>query len=160
DRRAGKAVPRRAYLLQGLFYHDVCCYTAQVRRYFEVFGRGHVKVVLYDDFAVNAGVAYRETVDFLGVDPKSGPKEFGVVNDNKGIKHSWLQALLSEPLIRSFAMTVHPWLPQGVFASLQRVESRLKKCNTRTEERAPLRPETRTRLKKEFAGEVRQLGEL
>jgi hypothetical protein len=160
DRRAGKRIPRRAYLPQGLLYRDVCRYSQQVRRYFEIFGRSHVKVVLFDELLADASAAYRDTADFLGVDVHCGPREFAVVNGNKGVKHQWLHAVLSEPLVRSFAMTVHPLLPDEIIASLHWAESRLKACNTRTEQRVPLHPETRARLKQEFAGEVRELAGL
>ena len=41
------------------------CYAQQVERYFEVFGRERVHVILYDDFQDNALATDQETCAFL-----------------------------------------------------------------------------------------------
>ena len=68
DRRAGRGIPRQAHFAQGLVYRDTARYTEQVRRYFDVFGRERVHVIIYDDLAADVSATYCKTLDFLGVD--------------------------------------------------------------------------------------------
>ena len=51
DRRAGRRIPAHAHLPQGLLYSEVPRYAEQLERYFGQFGREHVHVVIFDDFA-------------------------------------------------------------------------------------------------------------
>jgi len=57
-------------------------------------------------------------------------------------------------------MAVRSFAPKFVFTAMQRIESRLRKMNASPEKRAPMDPELRARLKREFAPEVDRLGEL
>ncbi len=59
DRRAGRNITRQTYFAPGLVYHDVVRYAEQVRRYFDVFGRDRVKVIIYEDFAANVASSCR-----------------------------------------------------------------------------------------------------
>ena len=68
ERRVGRRVRRQAQFPQGLVYRDTVRYTEQVRRYFDVFGRDRVHVIVYDDFVANVRATYCKTLDFLGVD--------------------------------------------------------------------------------------------
>ena len=72
DRSGGRRLCRQTYFAQGLAYRRVVRYTEQVRRYFEVFGRERVHVIIYDDFAADVSAAYRQTLDFLGLECKDG----------------------------------------------------------------------------------------
>ena len=68
ERRAGRRISRQAHFAQGLVYRDTARYTEQVRRYFDVFGRERVHVIIYDDLAADVRATYCRTLDFLGVD--------------------------------------------------------------------------------------------
>ena len=57
ERRAGRRITRQTYLAQGLVYRDTARYTEQVRRYFDVFGRERVHVIIYDDLAADVRAA-------------------------------------------------------------------------------------------------------
>ena len=67
ERRAGRRIPPHAHLPQGLWYTDVPRYAEQLERYFAVFGRDRVRVILFDDFVADIPATFRETLDFLGV---------------------------------------------------------------------------------------------
>jgi len=159
-RLAGRLLPRQNYFPQGLLYRQTMRHAEQVTRYFEVFGRDRVQVVIYDDLVADAGGVYQRTLDFLGV--KSFRVESGiqVVNGNKFVKSRALRNVLNEPLLRTAALAVRPLLPRGLFSALQRAEARLQRLNTRSAGRQPLAPEFRRQLKAEFALEVAKLGSL
>jgi hypothetical protein len=160
DRRAGRRIKRQTYLAQGLVYRDTARYTAQIRRYFEVFGRDRVHVVVYDDLVADVRATFCRTLDFLGVDSARIRTDFPTINGNKAVKHSALRGLLNDPLVRSTAVAVGRRLPRPVFAALHDLERRLWKLNSRSEKRPPLAPEVRAQLQREFAPEVERLSEL
>ncbi|HVM48564.1 MAG TPA: sulfotransferase [Candidatus Acidoferrum sp.] len=160
DRRAGRRLSRQTYFPQGLVYRDTARYTEQVQRYFDVFGREQVHVIIYDDLKADPRGTYCRVLEFLEVDPTHVPANFQVINGNKTVKHSALRSLLNDPLLRSTAVAIGRRLPRPVFNALHDAERRLWKFNTRPEKRASLAPETRARLRQEFAPEVKRLSAL
>lgn len=160
DRRGGRRITRQTYLTQALVYRETVRYTEQVRRYFDIFGRERVHVILHEDFVAEAAVAYRRALEFLGVDPTHRPDDFRVVNPAKQAKSSALRALLGEPLLRSAVLALRPRLPAQFFSVLQKIESRLQQSNTRFQQRPPVPPDLKEMLQREFAPETERLGEL
>jgi hypothetical protein len=159
-RRAGRTTGRRTYLAQGLLYHEVARYTEQIQRYLKVFGSERVKTVLYDDFASAPAAVYRGVLEFLDVDSTQLPSQFAVVNSNKAIERSLLMAFADEPLIRSAVIAMRSLLPHAVFSSLQKLESRVRRANTRPQERPPMSDDLKFRLKRDFTPEIERLGVL
>jgi len=160
ERRAGRLLTRQTYLAQALVYRDTARYTEQVRRYFDVFGRERVHVIIYDDLAADVRGVYGRALEFLGVDSTRIETDFQVINGNKSVKHSALRGLLNDPLVRSTAVAIGRRLPRPIFTALHDVERRLWKLNSRSEKRPPLAPDARAQLQREFAPEVERLSEL
>ncbi len=163
DRRAGRQIGRHTYLSQGLVYHEAAGYAEQVRRYFDIFGRDQVHVVLFDEFAAQTATVYGRVLNFLGVDSTRIPKHFPVINGKvsaKSLKSQMFRNILSDPLVRGTAIGMRSWLPRPVFAALQKIETRLKNLNMRHVERPQLDPDLREQLHREFTPEVERLGEL
>jgi hypothetical protein len=160
DRRAGRRLGRQHYFAQGLVYRDDARFTRQVERYFRVFGRDRVQVIIYDDFAADTDAVYRRTLEFLDLAPLPIKNGATVINGNKHVKHPALHAFLNDPSVRRALLAVRPWLPQPVFAALGKTEARLRKLNTVPAARQPLAPELRRRLDEEFAPEVERLSAL
>jgi hypothetical protein len=160
DRRSGRRLCRGAYFPQGLVYRDVGRYSSQVRRYFEVFGRERVRVIIYDDFASDVAASYRETLRFLDVDPSQLPAYFSVVNGSKSVRSHLLRSIVTDPLIRSLAISISRRMGRTMFTALRSIETRIGRMNTRPEKRPTLAPELRAKLKKEFAPDVERLSEL
>jgi Sulfotransferase domain len=160
ERRAGGRRSSRTYFAQGLVYRDAPRYTEQVSRYFEVFGRERVHVLIYDDFAADTRAAYLRTLDFLEVDSTHTRAEFGKINVNQDVKSSALRAVLRNRLLCSTVLAVRPWLPRPIFGILQRVEAALRTSNRRPAERPSMAPELRRQLQREFAPEVERLSKL
>jgi hypothetical protein len=160
DRRAGRHITRYTYFNQGLIYHEVARYTEQIRRYFNVFGREQVHVVLYDDFAAKPAITYRNALDFLGVDSIQIRDSFPVINGSNSVKSSILRDIISDPLVRGTAISMGIRLPRPIFTAMQKIESQLKRLNRRPEKRPRLDPDLRASLKREFMPEVERLSEL
>jgi hypothetical protein len=159
-RRAGRGFTRHTYFRQGLQYHAVARFTEQVQRYFDMFGRVRVQVVLYDDFAANTQGVYRQVLNFLSVKPTRVTEGFPVINGSQRVRLPWLRNLMSDPLVRGTAVALHAWLPARLFAALQQAESKVMQLNSRPEKRPPQEGELRRQLKKEFTPEVERLSEL
>ncbi len=160
DRQAGRRMTRRTYFAQGLVYHEIVHFAEQVERYFDAFGRERVHVIIYDDFAADPAAAYHGALEFLGVDSNCAPPEFRVVNGNKNVKSRLLQAVLSDPLVRSTAFRLGRRLPRPMFAALARAERLLWGVNARPARRPALGPGLKSRLRRELAPEVERLSEL
>lgn len=162
ERRAGRLLSRQNYFAQGMLYRAAARFTDQVKRYFDVFGREQVKVIIYDDFARDTSGVYAQTLEFLGVSPsKIDPgMDFGVVNGNQSVKSPALRAFLQDPWVRGTAVRLRPLLPKAAFALLQEVGQHLNSKNLRPAKRTPFAPELRISLQREFAPEVERLSEL
>jgi hypothetical protein len=160
ERRAGRRIPRQTLFAQALVYRDTARYTEQVRRYFDVFGRERVHVIIYDDLAADVRSVYCRALEFLGVDSTRIETDFQVVNGNKSIKYPVLRGVLNDPLVRSTAVAIARRLPRPIFTAVRNVERRIWKFNSRSEKRPPLAPELHAQLKREFAPEVARLSEL
>jgi hypothetical protein len=156
DRRAGRRIPPHAHLPQGLRYTEVPRYAEQLERYFTAVGRDRVHVVLYDDFARDVRGAYREVLDFLGVDPGFSPPSFAVINANKRTRSERFRHFLARP----------PELPRRVIRRLvpgrlrRWAYERAKRLNVSAAQRAPMPTATRERLQRTFAPEIERLSAL
>lgn len=166
ERKAGRRLNRQTYLAQALDYRATARFSEQVKRYFDVFGRERVHVIIYDDFSVQTADVYRRTLDFLGVAPGPVDREFevinGNVNGNHSVKSSAIRAILNDPFVRRTAINLHSWLPRGMFIAIKNAGTKLNELNfnNRPRKRQQLEPELKSLLSREFAPEVERLSHL
>ncbi len=149
-RRRGEQLPPRTPLPEGLLYRRVAAYAEQVERYFTVFGRDRVRVLLQDDLRSSLPATWAGLLDWLGLDAAPTPE--GEVNTAKAVRSDGLRRLLAhvpEPLKSLF--------PSDLRVRLRRSVRRL---NSRHLERAPLDPVLRARLQAELRPEVERLERL
>ncbi|MED5373672.1 MAG: sulfotransferase [Myxococcota bacterium] len=67
-RKAGSApMPEHHIPARGLFYSEMLDYAGQVQRYFDVFGRDRVHVVINDDFRQDPQAVVRGVCDYLEI---------------------------------------------------------------------------------------------
>ena len=154
DRRRGRRIPRAAHFAQGLRYTDTARYADQVRRYLTTFGPDRVHAVLYDDFRADPRGTAARVAGWLG--SAHVPADTPVVNANKRIRSRRLQALLiSPPAGRERA--VHALLPRRLHGKVAPwLISRNVERRPRDEVPAPVR----SRLERELAPDVQELGRL
>jgi len=136
-----------------LGYREITRFSEQIQRYFAVFGRERVHVVLFDDFASAPGIAYEKVLSFLGV-RSDGRRNFKIVNGNKRIRSQTVQKWLrNRPEIFWRLERLFPTLGKEVRA----IEARL---NFVYEPRPAIEAGFRQRLEIEYAPEVRNLERL
>lgn len=76
-RKAGQKIPNLCRARELLYYDEVARYGEQLERIYSIFPREQVRVFLFDDFAANPKIIYREVLNFLGVDDQKQPPELG-----------------------------------------------------------------------------------
>jgi hypothetical protein len=155
DRQQGRRVYKNAANAMGFFYRDAARYTQQVRRYFEVFGREKVHVIIFDDFKKDTPRSFRDTCEFLGVDTQFRP-EFNIINPSKTVHSEALRSFLRYPppavrwVLRSLGLRPVEWGFKGW----------LKRLNTKVQPRSDIDPALKQVLQAEFLPEIEQLSEL
>ena len=153
DRRKGRRIPPRVRNVKALFYRDVGRYAEQVERYFDTFGRDQVKVIIFDDFVRDPAAAYRETLEFLGVDPEFRPS-LEIVNAGAARRFWRLQQLLLSPRAIKAARAI---VPRAVRPYVGRTWDRI---NSRSAKRERLDPEVAASLRAELLPDIERLGAL
>ena len=137
-----------------LFHTDAARYPDQVQRYFDVFGRERVHVVLFDDLMADAAGVYERMLRFLGIDA-SYRADFRVVNSNRTVRNMRLHRLLhdhdSMGRLRRVGRAV---VPVGL---RKRVFGLLDQTNVQHRARPPMKPETRATLTETFRPDVERL---
>ena len=131
---------------------------SQTERVLANFPRSQVKLILFEDFAADAGRVYHDLIQFLGL-PDDGRTDFARINENKRARLNWLKSFLRKP-------------PPGVRRGVRRlkqlvgservgsVKSGIVRMNTVREGRPALSPALRAEMVATFRDEVRLLGEL
>ena len=91
DRKAGKKISEVIKCpIEGLYYTEIGKYSEQLQRYFDLFEKKNVKVILYDDFKTNTKAVYSDLLNFLEVNESIIP-EFKVYNSSKTIRSNWMR---------------------------------------------------------------------
>ncbi len=155
DRRAGHRIPLSVRRRHDLYYSEVVRFAEQTQRYFCVFGREAVHVIIFDDFSADTAAVYRATLSFLEVDPAVSV-EFTPINESKRIRSRTLHFGYS--ILWTMAMR---WLPPAAWKLFQRYVMRvLWGLNTYHAPRPPLDRTLRAQLQKQFQPEVERLSVL
>ena len=154
-RRRGERMPPGPLRPETLYYRHSVRFAAQLQRYFAVFGRDRVHVIIFDDFRSNTAGVYRDVLEFLGVDPAFTPV-FDVRNPNKRVRSPLIQRLVYQPpgpilrlIPRLRRLPAVHWLRGAVL-----------RANSAPAPRDKIDPELRQRLTAEMAPEVERLATL
>lgn len=153
DRERGRRIPPKARNVKALLYRQVGSYSEQVKRYLDQFGRERVHVILFEEFRSDPATAYRETLEFLGVDPSFAP-DFRVINESAE-RRSWRlqQLLLSPSVIRSARLVIPARLRPYVGRAWDALNSRGRR-------REVLDEAVAERLREELRPDMVRLGEI
>jgi hypothetical protein len=156
ERRRGERIPSDAFWPGGLLYREVGRLADQVGRFFEVFDRSNLHIIVFDDFKNDTAAAYRETLRFLGVD-EGFEADLGISNPSMRARSPALQKFFINP-----PRPLQPALHQLVkHQGLRRQISRFVQMLNRTSRvRAELDPGLRRELQAEFAPQVERLSRL
>ena len=154
-RRRGEGLPPPPARPETLFYRHSVQFADQLARYFDVFGRERVHVILFDDLVADTAATYGAVLDFLGVDPTFRP-DFTVHNENRRVRSGAMQRLVYNP----------PAPVQGIIRRLRRypvvhrLRDRVLRLNSRAAKRPPMDPALRGQLIGEFEPEIDRLAQL
>jgi hypothetical protein len=154
DRRAGRRLPPGPINVENLFYRHSVRFAEQLDRYFEVFGRDRVHVMLTEELARDGAAVVRGALEFLGVDPSlaaAPPK----ANENRRVRYPLLQRLIFAPKL---LLPLAPFLRR--FPLVRSLRTRMLEMNSEARPRAPMDPALRRQLVDEFTPEINRLGRL
>ena len=152
DRRAGRRLPPGPINVENLFYRHSVRFAEQLERYFEVFGRERVYVMLHEDLVRDGASTVRGCLEFLGVDPSlaaAPPKS----NENRRVRSPLVQRLIFAPKL---LLPLAPFLRR--FPVVRAARTRLLEMNSEVRPRQPMDPALRRQLVDEFTPEIQRLG--
>jgi hypothetical protein len=159
DRRLGKNLPKTANIPVVYTYSDIVKYTEQVQRYFNIFGKSNVKVIIFDDFIEDTSKIYQEVLDFLGVNSLFFP-EFIKHNSNKKITNTHIYRLILSPLPFLFKIG-NAVTPKFLRPIRRKIAWTIIKGTlgliTKTNRRPPLDPQIKIKLQQNFLSEISSL---
>ena len=154
DRRAGRRIPSGPINIENLFYRHSVRFAEQLERYFDVFGRERVHVMLWDDLRRDGATTIRGALEFLGVDPTlaAAPPN---ANENKRVRSPLVQRLIVAPRL---LLPLAPFLRR--FPLVRAVRTRMLNMNSEAKQRAPMDPVLRRQLLDEYTPDIERLGKL
>ncbi len=102
QRRQGKFTSPRVTSPSYLYYSERVKYYEQVKRYYDLFYRAQIKVVIFEEFRSQNEKIYREILEFLVVDPEFTPK-YDAINVNKEVRFQGLNNLVNNPILKNIS---------------------------------------------------------
>jgi len=117
DRSEGRRIPRHTYWPSTLQYSEHVRYVEQLRRYYQLFPREQVLVLMYDDFRADNAGTVRAVLRFLEVDDSVAlrPSE---ANPTVGVRSAGLHQALHAlsvghgPVSRAAKAVLKPLVPE------------------------------------------------
>jgi hypothetical protein len=141
-------------------YTERARFAAQLRPWFETFGRERVHVIIFEDMVRDPAAVFRQLLDFLEVDPEWQPKAFAAYNTSHAPRSQLLRRLTKSRLPQWLVWQVLPRII-GDRGTRRLVRAfRHSPIDRRPAPRAPLSPALRQRLEVEFADDVAAVSEL
>lgn len=137
------------------FYRDVARYSEQIERYFVVFPKEQIHIILFEDFIHDIPNSYKEILGFLGVDQNHHP-EIKNYNPHRAMRAVWIRKLILKPpyFLRLLARTLIPrHLARQTWDALDQI-------NIKRIEKKPLSQQTRVSLYSELSNEIETLRKL
>lgn len=152
-RRRGERLPANARFAESLYYSAIPRYAEQLQRYFDAFGREHVKIILFDEVKADPRGAYAAVLEFLGAAPEFVP-DFEVHNASAPTSNSWLYRRWKASTLRYRVRSI---APQGLYDSIRKLRKKRLQRAAQRQPRAPLDPELRAQLVAQFNPEIDRL---
>jgi hypothetical protein len=156
ERKKGNRLPSSLDFFELPPYIDSALFAQQVKRYYDVFGKENVKVILYDDFVKDTAAQVAGTFSFLGLENKT-IGDLKVINPNKQTRFFFLHRLIKNPsaTLKKLVRTILP------FKALRyRIMYILLNWNVRFRKRSEMNEQLRARLKNVFAENIKFLSEI
>lgn len=154
DRRAGRRLPPGPINVENLFYRHSVLFSEQLERYFDVFGRDRVHVMLNDDLRRDGAAVMHDALEFLGVDPglAAPPPR---ANESRRVRSPLVQRMIFAPKL---LLPLAPFLRRVPL--VRSLRTRMLAMNSEATPRAPMDARLRRQLLDEFTPEIERLGRL
>ena len=150
-RSKGHDLPKGTPLPEALLYRRIGTYSEQIQRYWDVFPKQQVLILIQEDMKDDTQSVYQQTLSFLGVDP-AFEADFKRVNTHKVTRFEWVRRLVGYT-----PQSVKNVLPNN---ARQMIGKGIRRWNSKHEKRTPLSAELKIHLYKEFAPEVEKLSSM
>jgi hypothetical protein len=141
-------------------YRERARYAEQLERWFAVFPRERVHVIVFDDLIADTPGEYRKLLQFLGVNPEYRPASFDVRNASYRWASGWKALISSRPVRWARHALLPRLLGEDGTARVARLINRRARIFRRATARAPLSPELRKRMEADFTDDVTRLSGL
>lgn len=159
EERINGLLPQNAYPPMGVCYKSLVQYTSQVQKYWDVFGRENVLIILFDELKKNPKETLEKTLKFLEL-PQDFPNKQQAIfgskkqkNANHGHRsaklHQWIKSGRRRAILHG---TREERIPGSRF-----LIRALHRLNTTTKERTPMDKNLRKSLISEFLPQVESL---
>lgn len=134
---------------------DSSCYYQDVKRYFDLFGRDQIKIIIFEDFRDRTLDVMREIFTFLGVDESFVP-DVSEKHNSGGIPRNKMlhQLIRRKKSLRRLMAAVEPFVPRG----LRSVRRKIRDMNLAPPPALP--SDTRAELSDYFRDDILRLQDL
>ncbi|WP_245926262.1 sulfotransferase family protein [Sulfoacidibacillus thermotolerans] len=133
-------------------YKELGLYSSQIKRYFEVFPREQIKIILFEDFTAHTSEIMRDLYTFLAVDPSFTPDTSMRYNESGVPKSRALFTFIAQP--NALKELVKPFIPASM---RERLGNRAKSLLL---EKVQMNPATRRFLTQYYQEDIIRLQEL
>jgi hypothetical protein len=162
--RASGKVPEPEFHIptEGLRYSRMVRYAPQIQRFFDVFGRENVHVVINDDFRTDAREVFRGACRYLGV-REEFPEFEDVFAPNQRARNSnrtVYSRKIQDFLIHSERQQVLEGVRSSPLPGWKFTLRALRRVNIKYIDRDPMQPELKAELQQRFLPHVEELSEL
>jgi hypothetical protein len=153
ERRAGRSIPPRVRCPSFLFYRERARYSAQVERFWAVFPRDQILVLVFEEFRADNEGHYQRVLEFLGADPSYAP-EFREVHASSAPRSRRLNRALNTPAVK-----------RSLFRALgsrryDALRGRVAGATMKRADRGEIPPSIERELREELRPEVDRVSEL
>jgi hypothetical protein len=145
---ADEKVNSRLRFLSGEGVH----YAQQIQRFWDVFDKDQVHIIIYDDFRADTARIYQETLAFLDVDTGFRPETFEIINPAKQARNRFVSRIISNPSLIKIGSKI-PFISIPIYRLI-------KVLNAKKLKREPLLPETKQQLQRELYDDVVTLSDM
>jgi len=153
DRKKGLRIPSYCHRPEALLYTEVVNFAEQIKRYYEVFKKENIMIIIFEEFVKNLDRIYEDTLRFLGANDIQFKPDFIVYNLRKKYKFKTLQILLRRPPnLILLLLKVFPF--KNI---LKRAYDYILKFNTKYIIEKEIDPQLRKKLLQKFEPEIKRL---
>lgn len=151
NRKGWENIPKTIRVPSTLYYSDLAKFKKHIERYYQVFPRNQIKIIVYEDFRKDNELVFKEVLQFLGVDDKFTPNyrkhNLSLVPRNSLVKKLFFNRVTT---------SVTDMMP---LKSKDRLKKLLSPLIYKKGVREPLDECTRRELMKQFKTDVEELSD-